>query len=110
MIRNLEVRDLEGGELVLGGAGTAGREVAAVAAAGFLVPGDRDTPTAAGVVYLSRDDLVRIHEWTTETLAATDPRRDDPPHSRACGVRRHDHGPDCHPNCPTCGGRPLDPR
>lgn len=27
------------------------------------------------------------------------------PHSRACGVRRHEHGPDCHRNCPTCGGR-----
>lgn len=27
------------------------------------------------------------------------------PHSRACGVRKHDHGPECHSNCPTCGGR-----
>lgn len=27
------------------------------------------------------------------------------PHSRACGIRKHDHGPDCHRNCPTCGGR-----
>jgi len=27
------------------------------------------------------------------------------PHSRACGIRRHDHGVDCHSNCPTCGGR-----
>lgn len=27
------------------------------------------------------------------------------PHSRACGISRHLHGPDCHPNCPTCGGK-----
>jgi len=31
---------------------------------------------------------------------ATDTR----PHSRACGIRKHDHGPDCHSNCPSCGG------
>lgn len=39
----------------------------------------------------------------------SDPR----PHSRACGVRRyehgtevrrHEHGIECHRNCPTCGG------
>jgi transposase len=29
----------------------------------------------------------------------------DQPHSRACKPRRHSHGPDCHQNCPTCGGR-----
>lgn len=31
------------------------------------------------------------------------------PHSRACGITRHDHGPDCHPNCPTCGGKRDNP-
>lgn len=30
------------------------------------------------------------------------------PHSRACGVSKHDHGPDCHSNCPTCGGGKAD--
>lgn len=29
------------------------------------------------------------------------------PHSRACGIRKHDHGTDCNSNCPTCGGRPF---
>lgn len=29
----------------------------------------------------------------------------DGPHSRACGFRKHDHGPACNKNCPTCGGR-----
>ena len=29
---------------------------------------------------------------------------DDRPHSRACGIRRHEHGVDCHANCPTCAG------
>lgn len=27
------------------------------------------------------------------------------PHSRACGIQVHDHGPSCHSNCPTCHGR-----
>ena len=26
------------------------------------------------------------------------------PHSRACGIRKHDHGSECSSNCPTCGG------
>lgn len=26
------------------------------------------------------------------------------PHSRACGIRKHDHGDACHSNCPTCHG------
>lgn len=29
------------------------------------------------------------------------------PHSRACGVRPHDHGVFCNSNCPTCKGRPF---
>lgn len=24
------------------------------------------------------------------------------PHSRACGFRKHDHGPECARDCPTC--------
>lgn len=32
---------------------------------------------------------------------------DERPHSRACGIRVHDHGTDCHTNCPTCHGRVL---
>jgi hypothetical protein len=27
------------------------------------------------------------------------------PHSRACGIHKHDHGPACSWNCPTCGGK-----
>lgn len=27
------------------------------------------------------------------------------PHSRACGISQHEHGPSCHTNCPTCHGR-----
>ena len=29
--------------------------------------------------------------------------RDNRPHSRACGIAMHEHGPQCNPNCPTCG-------
>ncbi len=54
---------------------------------------DTDTwPTIAGI----KEDLRR-------RIAALD--RDQRPHSRACGITRHDHGPDCHSNCPTCHGR-----
>lgn len=27
------------------------------------------------------------------------------PHCRACRLTYHTHGPECHDNCPTCGGR-----
>ena len=30
---------------------------------------------------------------------------DNRPHSRACGIFKHEHGPDCNSNCPTCGGK-----
>lgn len=29
------------------------------------------------------------------------------PHSRACGIAPHDHGPYCHSSCPTCEGRVI---
>jgi hypothetical protein len=34
---------------------------------------------------------------------------DQRPHSRACGWRNHPHGPDCSTNCPTCGGKYVEP-
>ena len=37
------------------------------------------------------------------TLLPGDDRRR---HSRLCSIRRHDHGPECHSNCPSCGGQP----
>lgn len=56
--------------------------------------------------------------WTADDLHDADalpacpkaddlPRRpgEDAPHSRACGIVPHDHGPRCHANCPTCHGR-----
>lgn len=30
------------------------------------------------------------------------------PHSRACGWGKHEHGVDCHSNCPTCHGKPIN--
>lgn len=29
------------------------------------------------------------------------------PHSRSCGIGKHDHGTSCRSDCPTCHGRPL---
>lgn len=43
-------------------------------------------------------------EWQRAKAGAV-PELDSRPHSRACGIRRHEHGPDCHSNCPTCAGR-----
>lgn len=41
-----------------------------------------------------------------EVIASYDqPKPLDGPHSRACGWQKHDHGPACHHNCPTCGGK-----
>lgn len=31
--------------------------------------------------------------------------RDERPHSRACGIKYHQHGPMCSRNCPTCEGK-----
>jgi len=35
------------------------------------------------------------------------PNVEEGPHSRACGISNHPHGPQCHSNCPTCHGRPY---
>jgi hypothetical protein len=49
---------------------------------------------------------VTVHEDGTITghIGVKDKR----PHSRACGIRPHDHGPECHGNCPTCHGSLID--
>jgi len=72
MIPNLELRDDRGASIVLGGPGTA-RSRGYIAALGVEVPGDRDTPTAAGVVYLTGDDLDAIIGWAVHLRTTTDP-------------------------------------
>jgi hypothetical protein len=44
-------------------------------------------------VFANRYELVEREEF------------DRRPHSRACGIKIHDHGPSCSSNCPTCGGQ-----
>ena len=41
---------------------------------------------------VSLREAAAAHYWSTR------------PHCRACGIHVHEHGPSCHPNCPTCGG------
>jgi hypothetical protein len=41
------------------------------------------------------------YELVKETVVPYDSR----PHSRACGISKHDHGPACSTNCPTCSGK-----
>ena len=43
----------------------------------------------------------------TKAVLYAEESRDEPPHSQACGVLDHGHGPDCHSNCPTCHGALL---
>jgi hypothetical protein len=52
-----------------------------------------------------------IYQWIEKnTLGSFEPldviEGDKRPHSRACGIRKHDHGPECSRNCPTCDGQP----
>lgn len=72
MIWNLELRH-DDDSLVFGGPGSE-RDAGYVAAVGFELP-DRevsvsDERTVAGVIYLTHDDLARLHAWTTETLSS----------------------------------------
>lgn len=40
-----------------------------------------------------------------------DPNWHEGAHSRACGINKHEHGIQCHRNCPTChGGNPDVPQ
>lgn len=50
---------------------------------------------------VARDMLAACGWLPPPDVSETDRR----PHSRACGWQRHDHGPACHTNCPTCAGR-----
>ena len=47
-----------------------------------------------------------VHQYCKRTIAEPD-LADRRPHSRGCGWRKHDHGVDCVPSCPTCGGKEM---
>jgi hypothetical protein len=62
-------------------------------------PGDR-------FATINREGRVLVWRVDEDGLARVQPETtilDNRPHSRACGVRRHDHGPECSIDCPTCG-------
>lgn len=54
-------------------------------------------------VHLPDHEHVPAEGWASEVAKIRDMRE---PHSRSCGIKNHDHGPDCSENCPTCHGRP----
>ena len=59
--------------------------------------------------YQDRIFVERVREALIEIIKESDTLRmpeleQQEPHSRACGYRAHPHGPECHSNCPTCGG------
>lgn len=52
-------------------------------------------------------DGVKVVCFVADEMRAvrSDVELDTRPHSRACGIAQHDHGPACSSNCPTCGGK-----
>lgn len=64
---------------------------------------DRMPASAVVKVYGERGTVARV---VLEDGVDDEPRRDDrAPHSEACWVGPHNHGPSCSPSCPTCQGR-----
>lgn len=57
------------------------------------------------VIYMSSLDIAQ--NWLNNHVCIEVDRR---PHSRACDFRKHDHGIECHMNCPTCHGKNLEER
>jgi hypothetical protein len=66
--------------------------------------------------FMTRPSGAGVAKWAARSLVAAGFRLPVPvepekpvalkgePHSRACGWRLHDHGTECHTNCPTCEG------
>lgn len=52
------------------------------------------------------DEEIRseVREMAIELMSALSDLEVTQPHSRACGVLKHNHGTSCNANCPTCGG------
>lgn len=75
---NLEIRHGDGGDIVFGGPGSVERDSGYAAAIGFELPDVEvsvsDERIVAGVIHLTRDDLVQIHEWTREALTSVSGR------------------------------------
>jgi hypothetical protein len=46
--------------------------------------------------------IYKTGSFIKEPYDLPDMRLDQRPHSRACGIRNHPHGPECSPDCPTC--------
>ena len=53
---------------------------------------------------LDAADAILAEFTVLHPVHVTVPPTDLRPHSRACGIRKHEHGRECHSNCPTCGG------
>ena len=65
-----------------------------------VCPGDWIATGIKGEYWPIKPD---IFEATYEAVEEQTPVAPELPHSRACGIHMHDHGPMCSPDCPTCG-------
>ena len=65
-----------------------------------VCPGDWIATSIKGEHWPIKPD---VFEATYELVEEPSPVIPELPHSRACGIKKHDHGPACSPDCPTCG-------
>lgn len=73
---------------------------------GFLTACQELPDDAPVTVYTSRDR--GVDGWYLDAVVANaEPGVDRRPHSRACTIQEHSHGPRCAGDCPTCFGLGL---
>lgn len=68
--------------------------------------GSEDEPRVVGQIVVELDGKLPPPPVPVPPLPA-EPAHDESPHSRACGITAHDHGPQCSADCPTCHGEEI---
>ena len=65
-----------------------------------VCPGDWVATGVMGDRWCIKPDIFKV---SFEAVEEQTPVAPELPHSRACGINIHEHGPMCSPDCPTCG-------
>lgn len=69
---------------------------------GLIGQTDEETFALAEIIAWQRANPDKVHLPDHEHQGVVIYHADERPHSRACGMRSHPHGPECSENCPTC--------